>query len=147
MVVPIRARLVSRMFVPMIIQVIVTDSRIINLLVYCSYKRNNVNILFGHANSTAPFELTRIIVKVNSTSALLIQTPPTGYSSPVREGLVYVSMSPISFKGGYLLQHHLTADTECYDRIDESENQTSLFDHIGTNCLEGRRGILEIETA
>lgn len=56
-------------------------------------------------------------------------------------------MSPISFKGRYFLQHHLTADTECYDRIDESESQSSsLFDHLGMNCLEGRRGILEIET-
>jgi hypothetical protein len=45
------------------------------------------------------------------------------------------------------MQHHLIADTERYDRIDESESQSSsLFDHIGINCLEGRRGILVIET-
>jgi len=35
-----------------------------NVAVYCSYKKNNVNILFEHEISTAPFELTRIIIKV-----------------------------------------------------------------------------------
>jgi hypothetical protein len=40
--------------------------------VYCSYKRNNVNILFEHAQSPAPFELTRIVVKVNSMKLHLI---------------------------------------------------------------------------
>jgi hypothetical protein len=54
------------MSVLMIIQVVPLSLGIINLLVYCSYKRNNVNILFEHANSTSPFELTRIVVKVIS---------------------------------------------------------------------------------
>lgn len=52
-------------------------------------------------------------------------------------------MSPISFHGSYLMQYHLIAETERYDRIDEPESQSpSLFDHFGINCLEGRRGIL-----
>ena len=33
-------------------------------LVYCSHKRNNVNITFEHAVANIPFELTKIIVKV-----------------------------------------------------------------------------------
>jgi hypothetical protein len=33
-------------------------------LVYCSDKRNNVNIMFEHAVGAVPFELTRIIIKV-----------------------------------------------------------------------------------
>ena len=41
-------------------------------LVYCSYKRNNVNIIFKHAIESAPFELTRIVIKVLSREMLLI---------------------------------------------------------------------------
>jgi len=52
------------MSVPMIIQVGPFLLAIVDSLVYCSYKRNNVNILFEHASSAAPFELTRIVVKV-----------------------------------------------------------------------------------
>ena len=41
-------------------------------LVYCSYKRNNVNIIFKHAIESAPFELTRIVIKVFSDEMLFI---------------------------------------------------------------------------
>jgi hypothetical protein len=44
--------------------------------VYCSYKRNNVNIIFKHAIESAPFELTRIIIKVLSGKMLLIGADP-----------------------------------------------------------------------
>jgi hypothetical protein len=47
-------------------------------LVYCSDKRNNVNILFEHAHS-APFELTRIVVKVMPIAALLMSTDPLNW--------------------------------------------------------------------
>lgn len=40
-------------------------------LVYCSYKRNNVNIIFKHAIESSPFELTRIVIKVLSSEMLL----------------------------------------------------------------------------
>jgi hypothetical protein len=46
----------------MIIQVTCVNAFL--MTVYCSYKRNNVNILFEHAHLAAPFELTRIVVKV-----------------------------------------------------------------------------------
>jgi hypothetical protein len=53
------------MFLQMIIPVIPPSSMTFaHVTVYCSYKKNNVNILFEHAHLTAPFELTRIIIKV-----------------------------------------------------------------------------------
>jgi hypothetical protein len=45
-------------------------------IVYCSYKRNNVNITFRHAIESAPFELTRIVIKVLSDGMLLIGADP-----------------------------------------------------------------------
>lgn len=47
-------------------------SALSNVLVYCSDKRNNVNILFEHAQKGVPFELTKIVVKVNSMVFCLI---------------------------------------------------------------------------
>jgi hypothetical protein len=70
------------------------------------------------------------------------QSPSFGFSSPVKEGLIYVSMSPIQFKGDPGTEHKDSyADTERYDRPDDEESRASaLFDHFNINCLEGRRG-------
>ena len=48
-------------------------------LVYCSYKRNNVNIIFKHAIESAPFELTRIIIKVLFGENFLIRSDSYGW--------------------------------------------------------------------
>lgn len=39
--------------------------------VYCSHKRNNVNIIFEHPLSNVHFELTRIVVKVRQKQKIL----------------------------------------------------------------------------
>lgn len=64
-----------------------------------------------------------------------------GYSSPVREGLIYVSMSRIEFSGtdqlGILLN---ISDTEQYDRPDAEDSRNSIFEQLGINSAESRRG-------
>lgn len=114
-----------------------------HIAVYCSYKKNNVNILFEHAISTAPFELTRIIIKVRSTSIY------TDLSDSLSRLLVTcarrirfhlyetykIQRYPVSVK------QSLIGDTDRYDRPDADEMRaTSLFESFGINCLEGRRG-------
>jgi hypothetical protein len=59
-------------------------------LVYCSYKRNNVNIIFKHAIESAPFELTKIIIKVLSSEMLLIGADPIIWIFITCEGRVGV---------------------------------------------------------
>ena len=57
--------------------------------VYCSRRRNNVNVLMQHVSPhNQPFELDSLVVKA----------PRSGYSSPVTCGLVYVSMHEIRLR-------------------------------------------------
>ncbi|KAL8796045.1 MAG: hypothetical protein Q9195_001621 [Heterodermia aff. obscurata] len=51
-----------------------------NKTVYCTYK-NRCNIVLGHEGE-APFTVRKIIIKA----------PPRGYTSPIQEGLIFISM-------------------------------------------------------
>ena len=67
-----------------------------NSSVYCTAKLENVNILLKSAGSRA-FTLTRMVIKA----------PQRSFTSPVKDGLVFVSMDRIDCQ-----------DTRPYDRLD-----------------------------
>ena len=67
-----------------------------NSAVYCTAKLENVNILLKSAGSRA-FTLSRIVIKA----------PQRSFTSPVKDGIIFVSMSRID-----------CSDTRPYDRLD-----------------------------
>lgn len=74
-----------------------------NSSVYCTAKLENVNILLRGAGSR-PFTLSKIIIKA----------PQRSFTSPVKDGLIFVSMNRID-----------SGDTRIFDRLDP-ESESSL---------------------
>lgn len=74
-----------------------------NLLVYCTAKMENVNILL-RGSGARPFTLTRAVIKA----------PQRNFTSPVKDGLIFVRMDRIE-----------AADTKMYDRQDPDSSDSS----------------------
>lgn len=89
-----------------------------NVSVYCTAKVENVNILLRGAGSR-PFTLSKMEIKA----------PQRSFTSPVKDGLVFVSMDRIN-----------VSDTRIYDRIEQEDSETTSSTDYETDLqrlLEG----------
>ena len=85
-----------------------------DLSVYCTSKSKNVNILLTHSvkagSEPVPFVITGLIIK----------SPHTGYTSPLKDGLIFISDEPIS--------HETTSD---FDGFTEEKYRMFMKSKLG----------------
>lgn len=112
-----------------------------NDLVYCSKKAQNINIIFRYQSPQPCLNTNFVLLEYT------IKIPITGYTAPVRDGLIFVSSSPIpvsitSAFDSYTYQDWLAIEDKRKRRESMIESQLEPCDYFQITDATRRKGYI-----